>query len=354
MSFYRIFLLARKAGAYYIPESKINSRATASPILRETAMTIQNISAPESIIPIDCNYMYPRFAASYLMIEGDSAAFFETNTTRAVPLLLSALKEHHLEPDQVQYIVVTHIHLDHSGGATQLARMCPNATILAHDKAAKHIIDPEKLVKGAISIYGEAEFQRLYGQINGIDPRRVRIMGDGEKLRFGNRALEFIYTAGHAWHHFCIYDSGTEGVFTGDSFGLGYPILNQGGTPFIFPSTSPIGFDAIEARKSIEKILNTGARQVYLTHYGVFEDPGRHAESLLGYIDDMELILNKAIDSKLKGDALERFCLREITRFFEKELGLRGLEYAGPIRDLLKTDLELNAKGIALVAEPSQ
>jgi glyoxylase-like metal-dependent hydrolase (beta-lactamase superfamily II) len=275
--------------------------------IRETAMTIVNDTTPESIITIDCNYMYPLFAASYLMIEGDSAAFFETNTTHAVPLLLSALKASGLEPEQVQYIVVTHVHLDHSGGATLLAQMCPNATILAHDKAAKHIIDPEKLVKGAIDIYGEADFQRLYGEISGIEPSRVRVMKDGEKLPFGNRELKFIYTAGHAWHHFCIYDSGTDGVFTGDSFGLGYPLLNKGGPAFIFPSTSPAGFDAPEARKSIEKILSTGAKQVYLTHFGVFKDLEKNAESLLGYIDDMEGILNKAIDSEFKGDALEKF-----------------------------------------------
>lgn len=317
-------------------------------------MTTLKKSTPESIITIDCHYMYPQFAASYLMIEGDSAAFFETNTTHAVPRILSALKEHHLEPEQVQYIVVTHIHLDHSGGATLLAKACPNATILAHDKAAKHIIDPEKLVKGAISIYGEANFQRLYGQINGIEAQRVRIMEDGEKLRFGNRELEFIYTPGHAWHHFCIYDSRTTGVFTGDSFGLGYPIVNRGGPIFIFPSTSPIGFDALEARKSIEKIVNTGAKRVYLTHYGVFEDVEKNAESLLGFIDDMEGILEKAIDSKFKGDALENFCLKQMTWFFEKQLRLRGLEYAGLIKNFLKTDIELNAKGIAMVAEPSQ
>ncbi|MBW1829645.1 MAG: MBL fold metallo-hydrolase [Deltaproteobacteria bacterium] len=317
-------------------------------------MTTPDHSTTESIITIDCNYMYPRFAASYLMIEGDMAAFFETNTTHAVPLLLSALKESGLEPEQVQYIVVTHVHLDHSGGATLLAHMCPNATILAHDKAAKHIIDPEKLVKGAISIYGEADFQRLYGKINGIEARRVRIMEDGEKLRFGNRELEFIYTAGHARHHFCIHDSGSEGVFTGDSFGLGYPFLNRDGPAFIFPSTSPIGFDAPEARRSIEKILKTGAKQVYLTHYGVFKDVEKNAESLLGYIDDMEGILNKAIDSGLKGDALGKSCFKEMTGFFEKELGLRGLEHAGMIKKFLKTDIELNAKGIALVAETSQ
>ncbi|MBW2144415.1 MAG: MBL fold metallo-hydrolase [Deltaproteobacteria bacterium] len=347
-------MLVGDRNSYYTLGCRIDNTKNASPLLREIAMSAMNNSTPESIITIDCDYMFPLFAASYLMIEGDRAAFFETNTTHAAPRLLSALKEHRLEPDQVQYIVVTHIHLDHSGGATLLAKMCPNATILAHDKAAKHIIDPEKLIKGAIRVYGETEFQRLFGQINGIEARRVRIMEDGEKLRFGNRELEFIYTAGHAWHHFCIYDSETQGVFAGDSFGLGYPILNQGNPPFIFPSTSPIGFNPSEARKSIEKILNTGANRVYLTHYGVFEDVVKNAEILLGYIDDMEMILNKAIDSKLKGNALEKFCLREMTGFFEKELKLRGLEHAGLIKDLLKTDLDLNARGIALVAEQSQ
>ena len=232
-----------------------------------------------------------------------------------------------------------------------LAEMCPNATILAHKKAAKHIIDPERLVAGAISVYGKDEFQRLYGKINGIEGHRVQIMEDREKLKFGNRELEFIYTAGHAWHHFCVYDSGTQGIFTGDAFGLGYPLLNQESLAFIFPSTSPVGFNALEARKSIEKILNSGAKQAYLTHYGAYYNLEKNAEIMLGYIDDMELILNKTIDSELKGDALERFCHEEMAEFLEKELSLRGLKNTGLIKNLLKTDLELNAMGIAMIAE---
>ncbi len=314
-------------------------------------MSPQNISNTESIRTIDCNYLYPQHTASYLMIEGGDAAFFETNTVHAVPKLLSTLKENNLKPKQVKYIVVTHVHLDHSGGASLLAKMCPNATILAHEKAAKHIIDPKNLVKGAISIYGEAKFKRLYGKITGIEAERVRIMADKEKLSFGNRELLFIYTAGHAWHHFCIYDSSTEAVFAGDSFGLSYPILNRGGKTFIFPSTSPTGFDAVEARKSLKKILRTGTKKVYLTHYGAYENIEKHAETLMAFIDDMELIQNRAIDSKLKGSALKRFCHNEITKFFEKQLHLRGLNHAGLIKDLLKTDIELNATGIALLAE---
>jgi glyoxylase-like metal-dependent hydrolase (beta-lactamase superfamily II) len=285
------------------------------------------------------------------MIEGDSAAFFETNTIHAVPLLISALKEHKIKPEQVKYIIVTHVHLDHSGGATMLAEMCPNATILSHKKAAKHIIDPERLVNGAITVYGKDKFQRLYGRINGIEEHRVRIMEDRETLNFGNRELEFIYTAGHAWHHFCVYDSGTQGIFTGDAFGLGYPLLNKNDPAFIFPSTSPASFDAPEARKSIEKILNSGAKQAYLTHYGAYSDLEKNAQIMLGYIDDMDLILNKAIDSELKGDALERFCNEEMTKFIEKELSLRGLKNTGSIKNLLETDIELNAMGLAMIAE---
>ena len=208
---------------------------------------------------IDCDYMRREgFAAAYLMREGERAAFVETNTNHALPKLLSALEAEGLDPEAVEYVIITHVHLDHAGGASALMQACPNATLLAHPRAAPHVIDPAKLVKSAKAVYGEREFSEMYGDIRPVPEARVRSMADGETLAFGERTLTFLHTRGHANHHFCVLDTGSNGIFTGDSFGLVYPGLQQGGL-FAIPSTSPTDFDAAAAKQSLDRILDTGA-----------------------------------------------------------------------------------------------
>jgi glyoxylase-like metal-dependent hydrolase (beta-lactamase superfamily II) len=297
---------------------------------------------------IDCNYLAPQFAAAYLIAESDRALFVENNTAHATPFLLQALKETGLKPEQVEYLIVTHIHLDHAGGTSKLLQACPNAKVLAHPRAAPHLIDPTKLITSARHVYGDANFDRLYGEILPIDSARVRIMQDQEVLPFGSRSLKFIYTRGHANHHFCIFDSESEGIFTGDSFGLAYPALQKSGL-FIFPSTSPTDFDPNEARLSIQKILDSGAKRAFLTHYGSIGDLKGAADQLRMHLDFSEKLLESAIQSSEPDAALDEFCQKQIYSYFQTLLSNQGL--ATPeVWDLIKMDLELNAAGIAHIA----
>jgi glyoxylase-like metal-dependent hydrolase (beta-lactamase superfamily II) len=297
-------------------------------------------------ITIDCNYIVPQFAAAYLITESDRALFIENNTAHATPRLLQSLKETGLRPEQVEYLIVTHIHLDHAGGTSKLLQACPNATVLAHPRAAPHLIDPSKLVSSAKHVYGDSTFENLYGEILPIDATRVKIMQDQEILQFGSRSLKFIHTRGHANHHFCIFDSESSGIFTGDSFGLAYPQLQKNGL-LIFPSTSPTDFDPEEARLSIQKILNSGAKQAFLTHYGSLDNLEQAAAQLLSHLDFSENLLILATASDESDSSLEEFCQRHLTKYFQNLLTQHGLTMAW---DLIKMDLELNAAGIAHIA----
>ena len=301
-------------------------------------------------VTIDCNYVLPQFAAAYLIAESNQALFVENNTAHATPRLLQALKKTGLQPEQVEYLIVTHIHLDHAGGTSKLLQACPNATVLAHPRAAPHLIDPTKLVTSAKHVYGDSTFEKLYGEILPIDAARVRIMQDQEILHFGDskRSLKFIYTRGHANHHFCILDSESSGIFTGDSFGLAYPPLQKNGL-FIFPSTSPTDFDPNEARLSIQKILDSGAKQAFLTHYGVLPDLKPAADQLLRHLDFSENLLESAIKLNEPDSALDEFCQKKVTQYFREVITQHGLGTASEW-DLIKMDLELNAAGIAHVA----
>lgn len=303
-----------------------------------------------SIVTIDTGYVMPQFAAAYLVREGARAAFVETNTTHSVPRLLDALHAEGLTPDSVDYVIVTHVHLDHAGGASALMKACPRATLLAHPRAAKHLIDPEKLVKSARQVYGEENFRRLYGEILPIPAARVRIMEDESTIAFGSRTLHFLHTRGHANHHFCIYDSGSNGIFTGDAFGLAYPALQSPGR-FAFPSTSPTDFDAKEAIAALDRIVGTGAETAYLTHFG----PVKHLETAAHQLKEVltysgELV-EQAVAAPLPDANLDDFCHRELLAFVGVWLPrATGRELDETVMKWLEMDLLLNAQGIAHVA----
>jgi len=302
------------------------------------------------IITIDCQYMYPEYAAAYLIIEGEAAAFVDNNTRHAVPKLLNALASTGLSPEQVTYLIITHVHLDHAGGTSALLEHCPNALVLAHPRAARHLINPAKLVGSAKALYGEANFIRLYGKIEPIDETRVIKVNDGDKLSLGSRVFQFIHTTGHAKHHMCMYDYGSGYIFTGDAFGLAYPLLQVGSESFIFPSTSPSDFNPAEARSSIHKIMDTGATIAYLTHFGAFKDMKLGMGKLISYLDTLEGMLQDAAISGLEYDDLNTFCYKAMLNFFRSEIERRGIAFNSDIQEFLQNDIELNAKGIAVAA----
>ena len=298
-----------------------------------------------SVTTIDCEYLdQPGFAAAYLIHEGDRAAFVETNTNRAVPRMLEALDAIGVSRERVELIVITHVHLDHAGGASALMDACPNATLLAHPRAAKHVVDPAKLIKSAEAVYGEAAFRELYGEIRPVPEARVRAMADGETVRFGERTLTFLHTRGHADHHACVLDSGSKGIFTGDSFGLVYPALQANGL-FAIPSTSPTDFDAAAARASLTRIVESGAERAFLTHFGEQRDLHGIAAQLDEQLEAYGAIAEEAFASSLEGEALERFCATRVQAIFERLFE----EHApsGDARAILKLDADLNAQGVA-------
>ena len=303
-----------------------------------------------TVTTIDAEYLgYEGFAATYLLQQGDRAAFIETANSPAVPRLLAALAEQGLGRDQVDYVVITHVHLDHAGGAASLMQACPNATLLAHPSAAKHAIDPSKLVRSAKEVYGEARFAEMYGTIEPIPPYRVRIMDDGETLDWNGRRLHFLHTRGHANHHFCVHDPASDGVFTGDSFGLVYPALQTHGL-FAIPSTSPTDFDAAEAKLSLDRIVDTGASTAYLTHFGGVTDLPGVAKQLHAQLDRYGAIVEEVFSSGRDDAQIDAFCHERVAALFDELLQRHGLD-SPQTRAILATDIDLNGQGVAFAVK---
>jgi glyoxylase-like metal-dependent hydrolase (beta-lactamase superfamily II) len=287
----------------------------------------------------------PRFTACYLRVAGDECAFIEAHTVHALPRLLGALAAQGKRPEQVRYVIVTHAHLDHAAGASALMAACPNATLLAHPRAARHLIDPAKLVKSATAVYGAERFQALYGTIPPIDAARVKTMDDGASVELGDATLTMWHTAGHANHHFVVDDPTIDTVFTGDTFGLVYPALQHHGR-FAIPSTSPTNFDAEEARKSIDRVLHLRRGAVCPTHFDAWTDATAIAQQLRRFIDRAEQWVDEAAGSGDTPVAMEQRLRGAWTEAIHAEAPHLTREDLA----LLALDIELNAQGLAFAA----
>ncbi|TGK44667.1 MBL fold metallo-hydrolase [Leptospira andrefontaineae] len=308
----------------------------------------------DKIRTIDCGYVEAGLACAYLIVDGNRATFVENNTNNAVPLLLEALKEEGLGPESVDYIIITHVHLDHAGGTGKLVSLCPNATVLAHPKAVPHVIDPTRLIKSSIQVYGEENYFKLYGEILPVPSDRVRTMSEGEELIWQKRIFKFLHTRGHANHHFCIYDSLTNGIFTGDTFGIGYTLFRKGKDSLLFPSTTPTDFDPEEAILSVDKILATGADKAYLTHFGVWEDIRSGASQMKEGLNVMKNVLISAEKTGLEGEALVSFCEGRVRSYLEDQIRIRDLPFGEKEERFIGFDSQINAQGIAFKIERSR
>ncbi len=301
-----------------------------------------------SVTTIDTLYAdRSTLAASYLVQEGDQLAVVETNTAFAVPRILAAIEAAGRSPDDVAHVIVTHAHLDHAGGAGVLMAACPNATLHAHPKAAKHLVDPSKLVQSSREVYGD-QFDTLYGEVRPVPESRVRVPDDGDTLAFGSRTFRFLYTRGHANHHFVVYDTGTDGVFTGDALGIVYPALQTEGRPvFAFPSTTPTDFDEPAAHEAVDRILATGAKVAYLTHFGPCTELAGIASELHRLLEAHGSLVDEADKGEVPDEELDAWFASRVRALFDAELERHGKQDEPGARPWVEFDAELNAQGLA-------
>jgi glyoxylase-like metal-dependent hydrolase (beta-lactamase superfamily II) len=222
---------------------------------------------PDGITAVDAEYLYPGHAAAHVIEERGRAAFVDVGTNASVPYLLAALEELGIASADVDYLFLTHVHLDHAGGAGLLMRELPNARALLHPRGAPHMIDPARLIAGSKAVYGEEPFRRMYGELLPIAAERVHAVQDGERVQLGERTLELIHTPGHAQHHYVVVDEAHASIFTGDTFGISYRALDTAQGAFITPSTVPTQFDPQQHLASIDRMLTYRPQAMYLMHF---------------------------------------------------------------------------------------
>jgi glyoxylase-like metal-dependent hydrolase (beta-lactamase superfamily II) len=236
---------------------------------------------------VDTGFHRDDFDAAYLIVQDARAAFIDTGTNHSVPRLLAALEALGLTRQSVDWVIPTHVHLDHAGGVGALVRELPQARVLVHPRGARHLIDPSALYAGALAVYGQAEMDRNYGTLVPVEAARVVSSTDGGSVTLAGRALVTIDTPGHARHHHCIWDEASRGWFTGDTFGLSYREFDGPAGAWILPTTTPVQFEPDALQASIERLMASDPQCMYLTHYGRVTGVPRLAELLLGQLGEL-------------------------------------------------------------------
>src|SRR5580698_3048961 len=212
---------------------------------------------PDGITAVDTEYVRPGLAAAHIIRQADAAAFVDVGTNYSVPHLLAALQELQISREAVEYLFITHVHLDHAGGAGLLLHSLPNALVVVHPRGAPHLIDPGKLIAASKLVYGDELYRQLYGELIPIDPRRVITCADLQTFDLRGRRFQVLYTPGHALHHYCLVDLAHHNLFTGDTFGLSYREFDTAQGALGVPTTTPTQFDPAQLIESIDRLMAT-------------------------------------------------------------------------------------------------
>lgn len=297
------------------------------------------------VYAIDTGFQRDHFDAAYLVVEAGRAAFVDTGTNFAVPRLIQALASLGLAPEAVDWVIPTHVHLDHAGGVGLLMQSLPSARVMVHPRGLRHLADPSALYQGALAVYGQAEMDRSYGALVPVAADRLQASEDGLVVELAGRPLRLIDTPGHARHHHCVWDERSRGWFTGDTFGLSYRELDHEGRPWVLPTTTPVQFEPDPLHRSLDRLMEADPQCMYLTHYGRIGDVRAAAEGLHRLIDALVTGARALRDVPRRHDALKAMQLD----LYTASLQSHGLELTrDEVADCLALDLELNAQGLAV------
>ena len=302
------------------------------------------IDYKNGIYAVDSDYVRPILDAIHLIEDSGEVAIVDCAHNNSWPQVEAALAKIGRKPADVRWLILTHVHLDHAGGAGLFMSKLPRAQLVVHERGARHMIDPSKLYAGVEVVYGKENAKRLYGDLLPVEASRVVIGNHGDKLSLGQRTLEILDTPGHARHHISIVDHAAKGIFSGDTFGLSYRELDVDGKAFIIPTTTPVNFEPDAMHESIELMRSFNPEGIYLTHYSRVTEIDKLAADLHRHIDAFVDMTNKAPG---QGEARKVAIEAAMTDYLIKEVRAHGCTLSDDdIKAIFATDFDLNAQGL--------
>ena len=322
----------------------MNADAGRDPGPAQAGLVVSDVTDyADGISAVDTHYVRARLDASHLIVHRGRAAFVDTGTALAVPHLLAALDAKGVARDAVDWVLLTHIHLDHAGGAGALLAELPNARVAVHPRGAAHIADPARLITATRAVYGDATYERLYGEMQAVPRERLVVTEDGDRHELAGRCFEFLHTPGHALHHQAIVDPEAGAVFAGDTFGVSYREFDVDGREFILPATTPSQFDPDQLHGSIDRLVALAPRAVFLTHYSRVADVARLGADLHAAVTQYVAL---ARQHRGEPERALRLC-EAIFAWHSAALDAHGYRGTPALRHaLLDDDIALNVQGL--------
>jgi len=276
------------------------------------------------------------------VIDEEELTLIETGPSPSVKYIKEGLSKLNRPLEEVKYIIVTHVHLDHAGGAGLLLEDCPNASIVVHPRGEKHLVDPQKLAGGARAIYGNS-FSELFDPIKPVPQDRVVVKEEGDILQINyDCLLQFWDTPGHAKHHFSIYDPVSNGMFTGDTTGVRYESLIRDGVDLYLPSTSPNHFNPNDMKASIERIKGKNLDRIYFGHFNMTEDVDNALNQVSEWLDVYMEIAEEAIAKGKRYDELSQLLMDRVKGYLREQ----GIDDDHEAYVMINLDMQLGALGI--------
>lgn len=309
------------------------------------------IDNQNEIYTLDAGYQRSQMVAIHILRENGRAILFDSGINNSLPLLKKALEKLDLSFAEVDYLFLSHVHLDHAGGAGNIMNHCPNAKIVVHSRGARHLVDPTKLMSATIDVYGKEQTEKLYGTLIPIPENRIIIGEEGAKFKWQSREILILDTPGHARHHLCFFEQEQKVVFTGDSLGISYREMDEKNPDninvprqFIFSTTTPSQFSPEDLINSTTKIINLKPQLAYITHFGELRNLEEKSEILIRQINKLANIAKQFSPSdnnlykKIKAE-VDNYLLME-AKLFNSKLP------TDKILEIWKFDLELDAQGL--------
>lgn len=242
------------------------------------------------------------FIASYVL-KGKQAIIIETGPTSSIPNLLQGLKELNIKPEDVAYIAVSHIHLDHGGGAGTLLKHLPNAKVIVHQRGAPHLANPEKLWQQSQQVLGK--ITDMYGKPEPVPAEKIIAATDGLAFDVGNKVrLKVVETLGHASHHQSYIEISSRAVFPGDAAGIYLKEFN------VVVPTTPSPFYMDSALASLDKLVNLKPKSLNYSHFGQAPDPSRKLETYASQLKLWAKITKEGLDHEQNLETIRENILR--------------------------------------------
>jgi hydroxyacylglutathione hydrolase len=243
------------------------------------------VSYADGIYAVDSVYgEQSRLAAIHLVVDHGRVAIIDTGSNGAVPHVLAALAGLGIEPGAVDWVILTHLHLDHAGGAGSLMCALPCARLLVHPGGMSHMVNPSRMWEKAVAAFGMAQAFRLHGRLVPVDEHRIVSAHNDMELQLGDRVLRLLDTPGHTCNHISIWDERARVFFAGDAFGVSYREFDVGSRAFVFPATSSSQFDPMSMMESISRMVVHEPQAIHLAHYGRVDGVERLATDLFRLI----------------------------------------------------------------------